>query len=79
MNKITEDAREKIDHLGIAVGFGHIGDSNIHLMFSCHKGANPAEMEALLEPYLYEYMKDVGGSISAEHGLGRIKVPYLSY
>lgn len=41
MNKITEDAREKIDHLGIAVGFGHIGDSNIHLMFSCNEGTNP--------------------------------------
>lgn len=73
------DARARIDHLGLAVGFGHIGDSNIHIMFSCHKNTDPAEFESLLEPYLYEYMKKIGGSISAEHGLGRIKVPYLKY
>ena len=28
----------------------------------------------MLQPYVYEWVRDVGGSISAEHGLGQMKV-----
>lgn len=34
-------------------------------------------MQAVLEPFLYEYTAERGGSISAEHGLGQMKNQYM--
>jgi FAD linked oxidases, C-terminal domain len=33
--------------------------------------------QAVLEPFLYEYTAERGGSISAEHGLGQMKNQYM--
>jgi FAD/FMN-containing dehydrogenase len=32
-----------------------------------------------LEPYIFEWVRDCGGSISAEHGIGFKKTKYLHY
>lgn len=34
-------------------------------------------LQAVLEPFLYEYTAERGGSISAEHGLGQMKNQYM--
>lgn len=34
-------------------------------------------MQEVLEPFLYEYTSERGGSISAEHGLGQMKNQYM--
>ncbi|KAI8911757.1 hypothetical protein EDD86DRAFT_203201 [Gorgonomyces haynaldii] len=59
------------------VGFGHMGDGNVHLNIMTTGWTK--ENEALIEPYIYEQTQKYGGSISAEHGLGLMKAPFLHY
>lgn len=70
------------------VGFGHIGDGNLHLNVIVDKFTK--EIEKVLEPWLYEWIRifrfwarlivdEHKGSISAEHGLGFAKNKYLGY
>lgn len=55
--------------------FGHLGDGNLHLSTGPH-----ASQELLaVEDRVYQAVQAVGGSISAEHGIGRIKKPFLHY
>jgi FAD/FMN-containing dehydrogenase len=59
-----------------AILFGHVGDGNIHIVVS---GIDPsAESRAALTAAVYGALKEVGGSISAEHGIGLDKRPYLN-
>jgi FAD/FMN-containing dehydrogenase len=55
--------------------FGHLGDGNLHLSTGPHP---PADLNAV-ESLVYEEVERVGGSISAEHGIGRIKKPFLHH
>jgi FAD/FMN-containing dehydrogenase len=58
------------------VVFGHLADSNIHLKVMPAQ-TTPAEHENI-ERLVYARTRSLGGSISAEHGIGRIKRPYLA-
>jgi FAD/FMN-containing dehydrogenase len=54
------------------IPFGHVGDGNLHFNFV----TPPAEVERLrpiLLDRLYDEVTALGGSISAEHGIGRLK------
>ncbi|KAI9360828.1 hypothetical protein DFJ73DRAFT_957126 [Zopfochytrium polystomum] len=62
---------------GVVVGFGHMGDGNLHLNVT--GAAWDDRVLAEVEPYLYELVKERNGSISAEHGLGLAKAPYIGY
>ena len=56
--------------------FGHMGDGNIHLNVSqpvgMDKDAFLEEMDRINE-IVHSIVLDLGGSISAEHGIGRLK------
>ncbi len=58
------------------VPFGHLGDGNIHFNVSQPPGMERtvflANWEAL-NAAVHEIVLDLGGSISAEHGIGRLK------
>ncbi|KAF5281273.1 hypothetical protein FQA39_LY05159 [Lamprigera yunnana] len=56
-------------------GFGHLGDGNLHLQVST-KEFNKSIKEHL-ESFIYKRVKEMNGSISAEHGIGFLKAPYL--
>ncbi len=61
--------------------FGHMGDGNIHFNFSQPQGADPVAFMASAQPLhdaIYEIIADMGGSISAEHGIGQLKVDLLA-
>ncbi len=61
--------------------FGHLGDGNIHFNFSQPVGADPKAFMAGAEPVhaaIYKIVADLGGSISAEHGIGQLKVDLLA-
>ena len=58
------------------VGYGHLGDGNLHLNVSAPRGRTP-DLTALVEPYVYEWTAGHRGSISAEHGLGQMKPDWL--
>ncbi|KAI9099726.1 hypothetical protein DFS34DRAFT_592639 [Phlyctochytrium arcticum] len=59
------------------VGFGHMGDGNLHLNLT--STGYSKEIDTAIEPRLYEIVQRHGGSVSAEHGLGLMKAPYLGY
>lgn len=76
--EIVPAMRERVGELAYRVcGYGHVGDSNLHLNVSC-----PEFNETIykrVEPFVYEYTSKLRGSISAEHGIGFLKTKYLKY
>lgn len=48
------------------VGYGHIGDGNMHLNITSPKYDD--KLMKAIEPYLYEWTSKFKGSVSAEHG-----------
>ena len=57
-----------------SVFFGHVGDSNLHV--STDASSVGGDVEGL-ERLVYDLVRDFDGSISAEHGIGLHKKPYL--
>lgn len=55
--------------------FGHLGDGNLHLSI----GPVPQQDLAAVETCVYEEVQRLHGAISAEHGIGRIKKPFLHF
>jgi FAD/FMN-containing dehydrogenase len=58
------------------VAFGHIGDGNVHYNMSQPEGADSAAFMSGWERVshlVHDIAADLGGSISAEHGLGQLK------
>lgn len=64
-----------------ACPFGHMGDGNIHFNFSQPEGADGkafmAASEEAAHHAIYEVVLKLGGSVSAEHGIGQLKVDLL--
>jgi FAD/FMN-containing dehydrogenase len=62
------------------VAFGHVGDGNLHYNISQPVGADPdtfrAEAVAATQA-IYQLCAEMGGTFSAEHGVGVVKKPYL--
>ena len=62
------------------VSFGHLGDGNLHFNFnSPHAGDDPgflAQWEEVQQT-VHDLVKEFDGSISAEHGIGTMKVRQL--
>src|SRR5690606_27891672 len=54
---------------------GHLGDNNIHLMSGPHRVEDLHAVEA----QVYAQLRGREGTISAEHGIGFIKNPFLDY
>ncbi|MCK1679379.1 hypothetical protein IVA87_07880 [Bradyrhizobium sp. 147] len=63
-----------IDVQAFAIVFGHVGDGNLHL--EVHHEHTPERREDF-EKLVYNITGEFGGSISAEHGIGVLKRPYL--
>ncbi len=62
------------------VPFGHLGDGNIHFNFSQPAGMEPKAFmarEAEINAAVYEVVLALGGSVSAEHGIGQLKAGLL--
>jgi FAD/FMN-containing dehydrogenase len=60
--------------------FGHMGDGNLHFNFSQPTEADGAAFIAGEEPIhaaIYAILARLGGSISAEHGIGQLKPELL--
>lgn len=85
---LVEDTRARLSDAGLigdddahpvvgVVGYGHMGDSNLHLNVATRRFDK--EVERLLEPWVYEWIQEREGSISAEHGLGLAKKEFVGY
>jgi len=64
------------------IWFGHIGDGNLHISVLKPAALDQAAFLAKcrqVNEQLFSTIRQHGGSISAEHGVGLIKQPYLHY
>lgn len=76
--EIVPATKERVGDLAKCVcGYGHIGDSNLHLNISCERFTD--ELYKRIEPFVFEYVAKLRGSVSAEHGIGFLKPKYLRY
>ena len=58
-------------------GFGHLGDGNLHYNVFPPKGHKPSEFKEMrddVKNLVHDMVDARGGSVSAEHGIGRVKV-----
>ncbi len=56
--------------------FGHLGDGNLHVIVQVPK-TSVSELRAPVEKLVYEPLAAFKGSVSAEHGIGLEKKPWL--
>lgn len=66
---------DKIDLVDVIYAFGHVADGNIHLMIG--KQNTSISLKKQIDAAVYNGLKEIGGSVSAEHGIGRDKKDYL--
>lgn len=73
LNSITLEKRISV--------YGHIGDGNLHLNLLHKPGSLPQAFkqryESELSNCIYELCNELGGSFSAEHGIGQLKLQQL--
>jgi FAD/FMN-containing dehydrogenase len=70
------DAVQQMIPAARPVPFGHLGDGNIHFNFSAPKGGDDAVFLARWDEVnrtIHDIVREFGGSISAEHGVGVLK------
>lgn len=70
-NKMVKDVPDVL-----VAAFGHLGDNNIHIAVAAD-GCKTTYAKTI-EKHVYESLKPFEGAISAEHGIGLEKKPYLS-
>ncbi|OBZ79472.1 D-lactate dehydrogenase [cytochrome] 2, mitochondrial [Grifola frondosa] len=83
--EVVDKTRDHIKEMGLlhdgavkyVVGYGHVGDGNLHLNVVASEYT--PEIEAALEPFVYELVATYRGSVSAEHGIGVMKTHALQY
>ncbi len=65
------------------VNFGHLGDGNLHYNVQAPEGQDAQlflqSQEARVNALVYDSVRAFGGSISAEHGVGGLKVHELEH
>ncbi len=65
------------------VNFGHLGDGNLHYNVQAPEGQDAAAFLRAQEPrvntIVFDSVMAHGGSISAEHGVGSLKVAHLTH
>jgi len=72
---LSEAVKQRVGQLARrVVTYGHLGDGNSHLNVTSNGPSE--ELYNKLYPFVYQWVIDHGGSISAEHGLGQMKRQY---
>lgn len=65
---------------GILIAYGHVGDGNLHFNISAKDAQAGAALLARMESVrraIHDLVNEFGGSFSAEHGIGQLKVGEL--
>jgi FAD/FMN-containing dehydrogenase len=65
---------------GFLVAYGHAGDGNLHFNINQRPGTDSDAFRArgpALQRAIHDLVADMGGSFSAEHGIGQLKVGEL--
>jgi FAD/FMN-containing dehydrogenase len=67
---------------GRLVIYGHVGDGNLHFNLNQAPGSNRnifLAREPAIKRVIHDLVSEFGGSFSAEHGIGRLKVAELEH
>jgi D-lactate dehydrogenase (cytochrome) len=62
---------------GVLLSYGHLGDGNLHFNINQRAGTQVAQLLAVeqkVKRAIHDFVRDFGGSFSAEHGIGQLKV-----
>jgi len=81
LNRVNQIVKKEYPSFEV-IWFGHIGDGNLHLNILTPEDMDHLEFTKACEqvnPLIFEELKKLGGSISAEHGVGLLKKPYLNF
>jgi FAD/FMN-containing dehydrogenase len=82
--QLVADGSRLVEHLapeGEVIAYGHVGDGNLHFNVSQRSGSDKAAFLArkdALEEAMFDLVESLGGSFSAEHGIGRLRAPQLA-
>jgi FAD/FMN-containing dehydrogenase len=63
------------------IAFGHLGDGNVHFNVRAPEGAGPEWLESdapHVTAFVHDLVVGAGGSISAEHGIGQMRLSELA-
>jgi FAD/FMN-containing dehydrogenase len=74
------DVVRRIVPEGELIGYGHLGDGNLHFNVA-YRGTETAAFlahGAALQEAIFDLVARLGGSFSAEHGIGRLKAAELA-
>lgn len=77
LEEFTRRVREVVHDVDPAARlwlFGHGGEAAIHVNF-----VGPANDSTVVDEAVLRLVADMGGSISAEHGIGRSKLPWIGF
>lgn len=78
IGEAVEELRRRVARVfpgAIWVVFGHLADGNLHVNVMAEPAGRETRKRA--ETLVYGLVGELGGSVSAEHGIGRSKAPYL--
>ena len=73
--QIATKKLKKLSFIEHVFTFGHVADGNIHFIIG--KNDNSKENTEKINQIIYSNLKENGGSVSAEHGIGLDKKKYL--
>ena len=76
-----DDLLEQLRPDATLVAFGHVGDGNLHYNVSLPHDIDPEEYSRdgqRITSAIYDLVAELGGSFSAEHGVGQLKRRYLA-
>ncbi len=62
---------------GVLVSYGHLGDGNLHFNVNQRAGSQAFQLQAVEQKArraIHDLVREFGGSFSAEHGIGQLKV-----
>ena len=77
LEKFIDEIPEVVKHAdpnSLIYLFGHLGDGNVHVNVVGTDGGEPSN---IVESEVLSFVASLGGSISAEHGIGTAKKSYL--
>jgi FAD/FMN-containing dehydrogenase len=77
VDRVRHGLTQRFANTAKCVAFGHVGDGNVHFCISVGSDRHEAQREVM--DIVYRELEPVGGSISAEHGIGLEKRPFLHY
>jgi FAD/FMN-containing dehydrogenase len=76
LERVSRELRQRWPNAYL-IPFGHLGDGNLHV--TVITGANTRELKSVVDELVFRTISLFQGSISAEHGIGFEKRPYLRY